>query len=148
MWNYITNGNGIKIPVTQAGTAADAITDTLFLYNKESNTFDDGYADTIDLCDFEIGIDENIKNKVDKMNEEIEPVMGEVLGVASRNVNKTTVGNWTADAIKASINCDVSAINSGGIRSSAFPISEGSTITLRKIDWEMLIMKAHTFSQA
>lgn len=130
---YITNGNGIKIPVTQAGTAADAITDTLFLYNKESNTFDDGYADTIDLCDFEIGIDENIKNKVDKMNEEIEPVMGEVLGVASRNVNKTTVGNWTADAIKASINCDVSAINSGGIRSSAFPISEGSTITLRKM---------------
>lgn len=130
---YITNGNGVKIPVTQAGTAADAITDTLFLYNKESNAFDDGYADTVDLCGLEIGIDENIKNKVDKMNEEIEPVMGEVLGVASRNVNRTSVGNWTADAIKSATNCDVSAINSGGIRSSAFPISEGTTITLAKM---------------
>ena len=57
---YITNGNGVKIPVTQAGTAADAITDTLFLYNKESNAFDDGYADTVDLCGLEIGIDERL----------------------------------------------------------------------------------------
>ena len=130
---YITNGNGIKIPLTQAGTAADYITDTTFVYNKEENNFDDGYADTVNLCGFEIGIDENIKRIVDEMNAEIAPVMGEILGTASGNVNKTTVGNWTADAIKNLINCDLAAINSGGIRNSAFPISKGSTITLGKM---------------
>lgn len=130
---YLTNGNGVEIPLTQAGTAADALTDTSFLYNKEDNTFGEGYADTVDLCDYEIGIDEAIQNKVDQMNDKIEPVMGEVLGIASKNVNRSSVGNWTADAILASIDCDIAAINSGGIRSSAFPINEGYSVTVKKI---------------
>ncbi len=130
---YLTNGNKVSIPVVQSGTAAEALTDTVFLYNKEDNSFLDGYADTVDLEAFDVEFDQNIIDMVNQMNVAISPVMDEVLGLASRNVNKTSVLKWTADSIKTHIDCDIAFLNSGGIRQSAFPINEGNSITVRKM---------------
>lgn len=129
----LTNGNGDKIPVVQSGSAGDSLTDTEFSFDKNSNTFGEGLATTVDLGGLEIETDPEVDDMIKDMAKEIEPIMGEVLGVAGQYVNKTYVGAWSANAILNQIECDVAAINTGGIRAYAFPIAEGSDITVKKM---------------
>lgn len=130
---YLENGNDEMIPITQAGSSADSITSTVFDFNKDENKFTHIDSKNISLGSYDIPIDPKAESLVDEMNEEIEPIMGEVIGIAGKYVNKTSVGQWTASAIHKQFDCDVAAINSGGIRSYAFPVNEDSSITIKKI---------------
>ena len=129
----LTNGNGQRIPVVQAGTASEYLTDTKFAYDKETNTFDEGFSVTVNLSSWDIEADQEMLKKINQMVSAIEPIMGRVLGTAGSNVNRTSVSYWTADQIRENVTCDLAGINSGGIRASAFPINEGSNVTVKKL---------------
>lgn len=128
----IKNGNGVNIPVTQAGTACENVTETVFEF--ENNKFNSYRScKNVDLGSYEIYEDEGCKAKVDKMVAEIAPIMNEELCTAGRNVSRSSVAGWIADEIYEAVECDLAAINSGGVRASAFPIPENSKVTVKKI---------------
>ena len=129
----LKNGNGVNIPVVQSGSAGDSLTDTEFIFNKDSNNFEEGLSSTVDLGGLDIEVDPTVSEMIKDMAKEIAPIMGEVIGVAGKNVTKTYVGSWSANAILNQIECDVAAINTGGIRAYAFPINEGTDITVKKM---------------
>lgn len=128
----IKNGNGVSIPVTQAGTACECVTETTFKF--ENNVLSNYVScKNVDLGSYEIYEDETCKAKVNAMVQEIAPIMDEVLCVAGRNVSRSNVAQWIADQIYDVVECDFAAINSGGVRNSAFPIYENSNVTVKKI---------------
>lgn len=127
---YVNNGNGNKISISQAGTAANAITKTVFDFDTKLSFVS---CNTINLQSYDIEIDQEVQKMVKEMQKEIEPIMGRVIGTAGNNVNRTSVSYFTANVVKEASNADIGAINSGGIRASAFPISNGSDITIKKM---------------
>ena len=130
----MTNGNGNTIPVTQAGTACRYVTSTHYDFDQTKNQFKEyDQMKNIDLGGLDIYMDEALKSKIANMAKEIEPIMSEVLAVASRNVTRSSVSIWAADAIMASVPCDLAIINSGGIRNSAFPIYENQNVDVKKM---------------
>ena len=129
----LRNGNNKMIPVVQSGSAGDSLTDTEFQLNGTNDIFGEGLATTVDLGGYDILSDKKVADMVKQMANEIAPIMGEELGVAGRNVTKTTVGYWSASAILNHVKCDLAAINTGGIRAYAFPIEEGTSITVKKM---------------
>lgn len=129
----ITNGNGKEIPLTQAGTAGEYMTEIVFKFDSKKVAFDEGVAFNHDMSLYPNGIDETVQQMVNQMTTEIAPIMNEVISKAGKYVSKSSVCQWTADAIYQSVECDLAAINSGGIRQSAFPINEGTDITVKKI---------------
>lgn len=129
----ITNGNGENIPLTQAGTAGEYMTEIVFNFDKDKQSFETGVPFNHDMSLYPNGIDQTVKEMVEQMTNEIAPIMNEVVSTAGKYVQKSTVCNWTADAIYQAVDCDLAAINSGGIRQSAFPIDEGSLVTVKKI---------------
>ena len=131
--NTITNGNGVEIPLTQAGTAGEYMTEIVFNFDADKVLFDEGVAFNHDMSLYPNGIDVTVQEMVSQMTAEIAPIMNEEISTAGSYVSKSSVCNWTADAIYNSIDCDLAAINSGGIRQSAFPINEGSIVTVKKI---------------
>ena len=131
--NTIINGNGDKIPLTQAGTAGEYMTEIVYNFDKESVSFSEGVPFNHDMSLYPNGIDQAVQQMVDQMTAEIAPIMNEVVSIAGQYVSKSSVCKWTADAIHQSVDCDLAAINSGGIRQSAFPIYEGSDVTVKKI---------------
>lgn len=148
----LTNGNGEIIPVTQAGTACRYATTTHFTFNNSLNkSAEYDQMKNIDLGGLDIYEDETLKAKIAAMAKEIEPIMSEVLAVASRNVSRSSVAIWTADAILDAIPCDIAVINSGGIRNSAFPIRENSNVDVKKV-YEIMpfdnLVKTATFTGA
>lgn len=129
----ITNGNGENIPLTQAGTAGEYMTEIVFNFDNDKQSFDTGIPFNHDMSLYPNGIDPTVKAMVEQMTQEIAPIMNEVVSTAGKYVQKSTVCNWTADAIYQAVECDLAAINSGGIRQSAFPIDQGASVTVKKI---------------
>ncbi len=126
---YANNGNGKQISISQAGTAMQTVTKTIFDYDEELKFVS---SRNMDLGSYDIGIDAEIQKMVQKMQSDIEPIMGEVIGVAGKNVTRTSVSYFTADEMLKRTNADLAGINSGGIRANAFPISNGSDVTIKK----------------
>lgn len=129
----IKNGNGDNIPLTQAGTAGEYMTEIVFNFDADQVSFDEGIAFNHDMSLYPNGVDLTVQQIVNQMTNEIAPIMNEEISTAGRYVSKSSVCNWTADAIYKSVDCDLAAINSGGIRQSAFPINEGLVVTVKKI---------------
>lgn len=129
----IRNGNGDDIPLTQAGTAGEYMTEIVFDFDSENTSFSEGIPFNHDMSLYPDGIDLTVEQMVNQMTQEIAPIMNEVVSTAGNYVSKGSVCNWTADAIYQAVDCDLAAINSGGIRQSAFPINEGSNVTVKKI---------------
>lgn len=129
--NTLMNGNGDYIPVTQAGSSGEYMTEIVFEF--DGSNFQEGVADNLDMSLYGMEKDPIIDNMIKNMTDEIAPIMDEVISTAGKYVTKSSVCNWTADAIYKSVDCDLAAINSGGIRQYAFPINENSKITVKKI---------------
>lgn len=129
----IRNGNGKDIPLTQAGTAGEYMTEIVFNFDSEKVAFDEGVAFNHDMSLYPKGIDPVVQQMVNQMTLEIAPIMNEVISKAGKYVTKSSVTEWTADAIYQSVECDLAAINSGGVRQSAFPINEAEDVTVKKI---------------
>jgi len=127
----LKNGNGKTIPVTQAGTASAYLTDTFFDFTTGS--FSTPSSTTVNLGGYDIEPDKEMLSKIAKMTESVDKELGEVIGVAGRSVTRTSVSYWASDQILKYIDCDLAGINSGGIRNSAFPISNGTEITIKKM---------------
>lgn len=131
--NSLTNGNGDKIPVTQAGSSGEYLTEIVFEFDNDTNSFVDYEADVLDMSLYGMDKDPIIDDMIKKMSEELAPIMDEEISIAGKYVSKSSVCTWTANEIYKSVQCDLAAINSGGIRQYAFPISENSKITVKKI---------------
>ena len=127
---YLTNGNGKQISVSQAGTANAALTKSVFNFENGNLTFETSI--TVRLSSYDIEADPNITKLVKAMQTELGPLMDRVIGIAGRSVNRTSVSYWAADEILNNVEADLAGINSGGIRSSAFPIRDGDQVTVKK----------------
>ena len=129
----LVNGNGKTIPVTQAGTASEYLTDTFFNFNEEKNEFETPISKTVNMGGIDIYPDEAVLKKIQAMAVEVDKLLGAEIGIAGRNVTRTRVSYWASDIILKYIECDLAVINSGGIRNSAFPIREGTSISQKKM---------------
>lgn len=123
---------GRVIPLTQAGTAGEMLSDITFNFDKNTNDFTYESAKNVTL-NYNYDPDETINAMVNQMVEEIAPIMNEELITAGKYVSRSNVSQWIANEIHEFSGCDVGAINSGGVRSSAFPIYEDSKITVKKV---------------
>lgn len=61
------------------------------------------------------------------------PVFGRVIGNTNEYVDRYGAADWAATALKEYATTDIAVINIGGIRAQAFPIEQGTNITVSKI---------------
>lgn len=131
-YTKIYNVDDRTIPVSQAGSAGEELTDTLFSFDKNTNKFTYRSMKNVTL-NYNYDPEDKIKGMVQSMTDEIAPIMNEVLAVAGKYVSKSSVAQWIADEVLNAANCHVGAINAGGVRSAAFPIKENTQITVKKV---------------
>lgn len=128
---YETRSDGTKVPYLQAGSAGQKYgvikleldAKTKKVLNATSTTKDNTGTTK----------DSNIQTIVDQLKEETSPIFNRILGVAESRVDRYGGADWAATALKEYANTDFAVINIGGIRSQAFPIYQGESITVAKI---------------
>ena len=120
------------IPYSQASTAGEMLTDITFNYDKEADKLTYGSIKNVTL-NYMYDPDEKINNMVADMVAELAPIMDEELAIAGKYVSKSNVSQWIVNEMLEMTECDVAAINTGGVRAAAFPIQENTPITVKKV---------------
>lgn len=131
----ILGKDGIRMPYVQSASTGQYIGKIeLTLENKKVV---DGSATNIRVS--KVLADENTKINeiINGYNEDILEITSEVLGTAGVTIDRSRATSWAPDVIKYYTNKDVALINTGGIRSNAFPISADEAITVGKV-WEIM----------
>lgn len=126
----VSRADGTKIPYLQAGTAGKKYGVIQLEIDKETKKVLGGTAENKSNNGNK---DASVERMVNNLITETAPVFGRVIGVAKYKVDRYSAADWAATALKDYAKTDVAVINIGGIRSQAFPISEGSNITVSKI---------------
>lgn len=127
----ITRTDGIKIPYVQAGSAGEKFGLIKLSIDQDTKQVTGGTAEVkYNLSKTE---DSTIKTIVSNLKEETLPVFGRVIGSANEYVDRYGAADWAATALKEYATTDIAVINIGGIRAQAFPIEQGTNITVSKI---------------
>lgn len=127
----ITRTDGIKIPYVQAGSAGEKFGLIKLSIDQDTKQVTGGTAEVkYNLSKTE---DSTIKTIVSNLKEETLPVFGRVIGIANEYVDRYGAADWAATALKEYATTDIAVINIGGIRAQAFPIEQGTNITVSKI---------------
>lgn len=126
----IKRADGTTLPYLQAGTAGKRYGVIELEIDKETKKVVGGTAENkYNMGNKDSSVERILKNLIS----ETAPVFGRVIGVAKYNVERYSAADWAATALKDYAKTDVAIINIGGIRAQAFPINEGSNITVSKI---------------
>lgn len=123
--------DGVAIPCIQTGTAGENV-GVITLNINENKEVSDGSSFNMQMGK-RVTPDPIVKKMVDDIVLETAPVFKRVLCTAGAEINQIKGAKWAANALNKGIDCEVAFINSGGIRNSAFPISNGEEVTVSKV---------------
>lgn len=128
--NQLIKSGSRSVPVVQAGSSGEYIGRiSLSIDNKKVSN-----ASVNLIYNYQLPTaDPEIKAYLDEKVAETAPIFERVIGVAGQMVNRDDVWDWAPDLLKRVYNADIGIINSGGIRSNAFPIKYGQNITINKM---------------
>ena len=128
---YLTRDDKYEIPVIQSGSVGEYVGQITFVLNDD-HTVKSASAKNVGMKRYNEK-DSTVDSIVNKLVEDTEPIFGRVLCQAGEYINKFHGVTWAVNALQEYMKCDVAFINGGGIRSNAFPIKEGSNITVSKV---------------
>lgn len=84
-----------------------------------------------------LAVDGTVKGIVDKYNEELKPILDEVVGSTDKDLTHdknapgvSLIGQWTSDVMKAKADTQIAITNGGGLR---IPLIEKGNITMGKM---------------
>lgn len=123
------------VPVIQSGSSGEYVGVTKLKIDGETKEVVDSKVSNEKMSKAKPE-DEEVKSFVTGIQEEYEPIFGRELCVAGSDVSRLSGTNWAVNALFDYANrelgdFDIAFINTGGIRKNAFPISKGSTVTVR-----------------
>ena len=126
----VKRSDGVEIPYLQAGSAGKKYGVIELNIDTSTKQVTGGTAATKNNSGSK---DSNIEKIVSALKEETAPVFERILGIASDTIERYGAADWAATALKDYANVEVGIINIGGIRSQAFPIYQGDSITVSKL---------------
>ena len=124
--------DGSYIYCIQSGTAGEYVGVTTLSVNPDSKEVTDCSAINIPMSKT-VKVDEVVLDMVNDIVLQTAPVFKRELCTAGTEISQIAGCIWGANAMFEYTNCDVAFINSGGIRTSAFPIHSGDVITVSKV---------------
>ncbi len=133
--NYIEEyrrTDGVTIPCIQSGTAGAYVGVVKLTLNEETKQVTSGVAYNKQMGS-KIEEDETVKSMVNAIVEETAPIFKRVLCTAGTTFNQLKGCIWAANALQDAMDVDVAFINTGGIRTSAFPINAGDLVDVAKV---------------
>lgn len=126
----IKRSDGVEIPYLQAGSAGKKYGVIELSIDTNTKQVTGGTAVTKNNSGNK---DNQIESIVSALQEETAPVFGRILGIAQSTVERYGAADWAATALRDYANVEIGIINIGGIRSQAFPIYQGDSITVAKL---------------
>lgn len=130
-YGTIKRNDGVEVPYVQAGTAGEVY--GVMTLSIDQNTKESTGGTAIYKRNSGSDKDSDVAKIVDELEELTMPVFGRIIGTATVDVNRNYGTYWAATALWKYSECDIAFINTGGIRSQAFPINAGSSITVSMI---------------
>ena len=132
-----TMGNdGYVLPYVQSGNVGKYIGKIELTYSKKEKKLIEGSAENITVSKTLASESKEINKIVSKYNDEVAPIIEEVIGVSGEEIDRYNCAYWIADVLNKRAESQIAFINIGGIRSNAFPIYSNQNITVGKI-WEI-----------
>lgn len=125
------------LPYVQSGSVGKNIGKIVLKYNKVTKTLLEGSAENIAVSKSLATESTELNQIIEKYNEEVSKISDQVIGVAGTDIDQFACALWAANTLKEEGNVQIGFINSGGIRSNAFPIYEGQNVTIGKV-WEIM----------
>lgn len=125
------------LPYVQSGSVGKNIGKIVLKYNKVTKTLVEGSAENIPVSTSLASESSELNQIIEKYNEEVSKISDKVIGVAGAKIDQFSACLWAANVLRDEANVQVAFINSGGIRSNAFPIEVNQNITIGKV-WEIM----------
>ena len=125
------------LPYVQSGSVGKNIGKIVLKYNKKTKTLIEGSAENISVSLSLASPNQELNAIINKYNDEVVKISGQVIGVAGTYIEQFTCAKWAANVLKTEGHVQIGFINSGGIRSNAFPIEVNQEITIGKV-WEIM----------
>ena len=135
-YGEVMGEDGITMPYVQSGSYGSYIGKIEIKLDSQYK-MKDGYASNIRVSSKMAKESTVINGIVKKYQEELQPIIGEVLGVSGTSINRSQGTAWAADALKSAMDVDVAIINTGGIRAGGFPIASNEDVTVGHI-WSIM----------
>lgn len=131
-----TMGNdGIVMPYIQSGSSGRYI--GKIVLQLEDKRVVSGSATNIRVTQTIAPENQALNAIINTYQSETEVISGEVIGVSGTTITRTMGTVWAANVIKQYGNKEIGLINTGGIRSDAFPIETDETITVGHV-WAIM----------
>lgn len=128
----LTSSDNRKVPVVQAGANGEFVANISLTVDLISGKITETSQSTTRMDD-KISEDPAVLSYVEDLKSITDPLFNEVLGRAGVNIDRAKGALWAANSLRDYSDADFAAINLGGIRSTAFPISVGEGITISRI---------------
>ena len=132
----IMGSDNIPMPVVQASSDGRKL-GKITIKLDDDNKITSGTASIISVSSSLASENQTINNIVSKYEIEVNKITNEVLGVAGKKIGNSEGGTWAVNALQLATNADVAIINSGGIRSNAFPINANQNVLVANI-WQIM----------
>lgn len=124
--------DGIKIPCIQSGTAGNYVGVIKLSLDEKTNEITGSTAYNKKMSS-NIEEDEVIKSMVDLVVADTAHIFKRVLCTTGKTINQLNGCQWAVNTLQDEMNVDVAFINTGGIRSNAFPINQGEQVDVAKV---------------
>src|SRR5690554_1415809 len=131
-----TRGTEKRLPYVQSSSNAKVVGKIVLDIDEDNNVID-GSAMNIKVDYLYNEPNNRLNDIIDKYNQEAGKISSKIIGIAGKNITRFDGTIWAASVIREKTNADVGIVNYGGIRSVAFPINNGESITIGRI-WELM----------
>lgn len=128
-----TGKDGYILPYIQSGSNGKFIGKITLKYDVVEKKLIHAAAENIEVYPSLSGQNKTINSIIEKYNEQISGYADEVIGVAGIEIYKSEAVYWGANVCRDYASAEIGFINSGGIRANAFPIRNGSDVTIKKV---------------
>lgn len=132
----VMGSDQIPLPVVQASSDGRKL-GKIVIKLDDDNKMVSGKATTLAVSRSLASENLAINKIVNKYQSEVEKVTSEVLGVAGKKITNSEGGSWAVNALQQATGADVAIINSGGIRTNAFPINKDQEVLVSNI-WQIM----------
>lgn len=126
--------DGRYVTVVQSSSSGSMVGLTTLTFNKQKNDVTEAATRNYPMVRSRTKSSE-VETFVSSIIEKYQPIFGRELCVAGTNISKIAGASWAASALfnyanKELGDFDIAFINSGGIRTSAFPFTKGQVVTV------------------
>ena len=126
-----------SVPTVQSGSSGECVGLTTLKYDTEIDDVVEASVINVNMSS-KIAKDQQVLDYVNSITEKYSDVFDRKLCVAGENISRSAGTAWAAKAlynysIRELGECDITLINSGGIRASAFPVSKGQIVDVKRV---------------